>query len=183
MFTNGETLRESAGMTILRVEAGHDLRLVLQSSKPEMLVTHWFNRQYVCPGDGCPACGVYQSRLTLWQIVTVVTGAREQVRLFECSPTSWARLRFMLSWEGNVTVPGTVIIASRRGRNKPVSLEPAGFELAAQERFDSRELLVDAVATVFKIARLREGEEMEVWMDRLRPVLVRELEMAIAKVG
>lgn len=183
MFVSLAGVSVVRGMQILRVEGGQRVVVVAQSAKPELMVTHWFNRQYVCPGDGCPACGVYQSRLTAFFVVTVQCGEKWQQRLCELSAQSLSRLKFMAGWEDMCLESGMGISLTRSSRRKPVFAEPLEFRGEVWPELVGPEVLLDAIGILMKLPARMRLESGRDWCERIRPFCVAQLEQAIRTAG
>ena len=184
MFVTHGTDQAFETVRLLRIPAGSSARVTVQSEAVEVVRTHWFGRQYACPGEDCPACESYQSRLTSFLVVTVFTGKVWVPGLLELTPTELSRVKFMLQWGAGEVVPGVVLLVSRKTARSGVRVEPQDCEggpvLAA---LSSREVLFNSVCRLLALPSAKEGESSGHWQERVRPFLVGRLFAAIEKMG
>lgn len=169
---------------VLKVEPGHSCKITLQSGHFQLVTTHWFGRQFVCPGHGCPACEGYQARISCFFLATCWTGKVWIPGMFEICPSELARLQFMMSWDADVVRAGACVMLSRKGPRTSVRCEPLeqdGGEILAA--LDSRPLLVNSVCRLLRLPHLRSDETADQWQSRVRPFLIANLDGAIRKVG
>jgi len=169
---------------LVKIAPGTSARVTIQSEVAEVIRTHWFGRQYVCPGVDCPACECYQSRLTVFILVTVFSGKVWVPGLLELTPAALSRLRFMLEWEAGSVVPGVVVLVSRRSLRSGVVAEPldqVGGELLGS--LSSSEVLFNSVCRLLGMPSIRKGESDDQWQERVRPFLNARLAKVIAEKG
>jgi len=184
MFVSHGTDQAFETVRLLRIPAGSSARVTVQSETVEVVRTHWFGRQYACPGDGCPACECYQSRLTCFVVVTVFTGKVWVPNLLELTPAELSRVRFMLEWDAGEIVPGVVLHVSRKSARSGVRVEPQDVEGGQVLRsLSSREVLFNSVCRLLALPSAKDGEVQSAWTERVRPFLVSRLQLAIEKMG
>ncbi len=125
MFNRASEVEVVRGIQLLKVQPMHETEVVVVSTRPELVVTHWFERQYVCPGEGCPACGTYQSRLQVFLLGLVRLDGAGHVRLIELSAQSFSRLKMMTMFEGcEGCLLGLRVRLFRKAVRRPVIAEP-----------------------------------------------------------
>lgn len=183
MFVPVEGVPMVRGIGLLKIVPGMLAKCTVQSSLPEIVVSHWFGRQFICPGLDCPACATYASRLSVWNLVTVEIAGKVQPRLLELSQQSWARVRFMLQMEETDVVAGSVLLLRRSSMRQPVIAEPAAESSVRREELAGMGVLLDALAVLFKLPPRRGEEVPKLWLDRIRPFVTSELERGIAARG
>lgn len=183
MFCPSGGLSVTKALSVLKVPAGSRVKVGIQSERPELLVTHWFGRQFVCGGGDCPACGTYASRLGVWNVVQVVVGNSLQPRLLELSSQSWARLRFMAGWEDAESLGGVAVELYRSSLRRPVLAEPCSDVIPVNSRLASADTLLDGLGVLFQLPARRDGESGVEWADRIRPVVVSRVERAMLAAG
>lgn len=169
---------------ICKVVAGQSCRVTVQSSQPQMVASHWFGRQLVCPGADCPACEAYQTRVSAFFLGTLFTGKVWVPAMFEVCPSEVARVRFMASWEEGKMEPGLCITMSRKNARSSLRCEPlpdgGGPILPA---LDDGRLLLRSVCRLLQLPPLLNHESETEWQARVMPILAGRLSHAIATVG
>lgn len=184
MFVSHGTDQAFETVRLLAIPAGSSARVTVQSDAVEIVRTHWFGRQYACPGEGCPACENYQSRLTCFMVVTVFTGKVWVPALLEVTPTELSRVRFMLEWESGEVVPGIVLLVTRRTLRSGIRVEPQDQEGGAiLGSLSSREVLFNSVCRLLALPSSKKDETPDVWDERVRPFLIARMQAAIEKIG
>lgn len=179
----GQVAVVGRGLQVLKVGAGTRARVCMQSERVEVVTTHWFERQFVCPGWDCPACGTYAARVMVFFAGVVQVGQRWEPRLCEVTAQSWSRLVFLCAAEGWDVAPGLLMEV---GRDKPRSglrVEPIGAEAEVSAVLSSRERLLDALSLLFKLPARGVEEAAEVWVKRVRSAAVAQIEGAIRFAG
>lgn len=183
MFVSSPGVSVVKALGLVKVVERSRVQVIVQSEAAELLVTHWFGRQYVCPGLDCPACGTYQSRLSVWNVVLMRGGDSLQPRLLELSAQSWARLKFMAGWEDSESLSGLVVDLHRGSMRRPVIAEPAGGRGEVVPLLSSGVRLLEALAVVFKLPLPGREEASPAYCSRVRPLVVRRLEAAMGREG
>jgi len=183
MFVPVEGVPMSKGIALLKIIPGMVGKCTVQSVLPELVVTHWFGRQFICPGPDCPACETYAARLSVWNLVTVEIAGKVTPRLLELSQQSWARLRFMMQFEADDTVRGAVVVLRRGTMRSAVVCEPAGETGVTRAELAGCEPLLDSLAVLFKLPPRRVDEVARVWLERIRPFCLAQLEKGIVGRG
>lgn len=171
------------GLQVLKVPAGTRARVCMQSDRVEVVTTHWFERQFVCPGWDCPACGTYVCRTMVFFVGVVHVGQRWEPRLVEVTAQSWSRLTFLSEAEGVVIGPGLLMEIGRERQRSGLRIEPLEESGELSVVLRPRERLLDALSLLFRLPARGVDESGEGWVKRVRPAAVAHLESAIRKSG
>jgi len=173
----------SRGCLVLKLEAAHSTRVCLQSEEVEVCQTHWFDRQVLCSGWDCEACGTYATRVAVFQIAVVERGPQWSPCVVELTATEWSRTRMLAKMEGLRLGPGTLCELSRgskRSAIRCVALEDTD-EVSAVLR--TRERLIDALSVLFKLPLRFAEESSAAWCERVHPQVARQVAASIRAVG
>jgi len=171
------------GLTIVRVGVGSQMEVCVQSGEVETCQTHWFDRQYLCPGFDCPACGTYAGRLSVFLVVTVRSQALWVPGLLELTAASWSRVRMLAQMESLSVTSGLVLGLSRSSVRRGVRAEPIGSGGVVSPELVTRERLIDAISLLFKLPARVAEETAAAWCERMRPAVVGQMASAIRRVG
>lgn len=171
------------GLQVLKVSAGHRARVCMQSERVEVVSTHWFERQLVCPGWDCPACGVYQVRTMVFFVGVVWVVERWEPRLVEVTSQSWSRLVFLSEADGFRVGTGLGMEIGRHSARSGLRIEPVDVCGEVSDVLRSREKLLDALSLLFRLPARGVAESGEAWVKRVRPAAVVHLEKAMVKGG
>jgi len=184
MFVEQENLVVGRrGVVLLKVPAGSRAKVCLQSLEVEVVQTHWFGRQFLCPGWDCPACGVYAARVGVFQLAVVQRGPEWSPVLLELTAAEWARTRMLGDMTGLIPGPGVVCSLSRGSARSAVRCQPVSRSDERSEFLSSRERLVDVLGLLFKLPGRVTEESVGAWCERVRPAVAEQLSRAIARVG
>ena len=174
---------EARGLRVVRVPSGAVVRVVVQSVGGETVSSHWFGRQVLCPGVGCPACGHQSVRVAVFLVGLVETCGKYGPCLLELAAGSYSRVRMLAQMEGFEVGPGLVLELSRRHSRAPLRAEPVEGCGKISERLGEEDVLLDAVSILYRLP-LRSGfGSMKEWLDAARAVAMSAIEKAVATVG
>jgi len=139
---------------------------------------HWAGKQVPCPGDDCPFCGVYSSRLRGFSLV------RDEKRLFllELSAASEARLRGLLACSDLEFVAGLRCEVSRKHMRRPVVIDPVSITAPARPVQFASEVLSNSVAVLLGWPTRLVSEPMESWATRVESYAQRHAEVALRAI-
>jgi hypothetical protein len=171
------------GICLLKVAPGQRARVCLQSEHVEIVQTHWFGRQMLCPGWDCPACGTYATRVAVFQIGVVWQGPEWRPVLVELTAGEWARTRMLAQMEGLELGLGVVCELSRGGPRSAVRCVPIERTGEISVVLQTAERLTDALALLFKLPARGDGEGSKAWCERIRPAVATQLAAAIRSCG
>lgn len=171
------------GLQVLKVAAGTRARVCMQSEVVEVVTTHWFERQFVCPGWDCPACGTYASRVMVFFVGVVQVGRRWEPRLVEVSSQSWSRLTFLSLAEGFKVSAGLLMEFARERPRSGLRVDPVEGTDEVSVVLSSRERLLDALSLLFRLPARAVEESGEQWVKRVRTSAVVQIEGAIRHAG
>lgn len=171
------------GLTLLRVMAGSRSEVVLQSDQVEVVRTHWFERQILCPGWDCPACETYSSRVAVFFVALAVVGPRVQPVLVEVTASEWARCGLLSRMGVGVVEAGGRLEISRSAARRAarVTLTDVGGTVVPELR--TRERLIDAISLLFNLPARAPAELASSWCDRVHSAVVEQASLAIRKSG
>lgn len=171
------------GVVLLKVQPGGRARVCLQSVHVEVVQTHWFGRQMLCPGWDCPACGTYATRAAVFQVALVLQGPEWRPCLVELTASEWSRTRMLAQMEGIEVGPGVVCELSRGGSRSAIRCVVVEATTGVSSVLSTHERLVDALSLLFKLPVRNEGEAAKAWIERIRPVVAGQLSASIRAVG
>lgn len=173
----------SRGIVLLRIMPGSRARVCLQSDEPEVVQTHWFDRQYLCPGWDCPACGTYATRVAVFNVAVVARGPEWSPCLVELTASEWSRTRMLAQMEGIRVTAGTLCELSRGGPRSAVRCVATEETVEGSVVLRSRERLIDVLGLLFKLPLRSEEESAKAWCERVRPAVATQLLAAIRSRG
>lgn len=137
----------SWGLPVLRVNAGSEVEVSVQSLTPVFADTHYFGRQFFCAGEDCPGCGVKPPRTRVFFLATLTHGQKRTV-LVENSAAMWSRLSGLLQMGADGWQPGLLLSLSRRRANSPLIMDPLGNGGPVAPRFETSLPLLAALAVL-----------------------------------
>jgi hypothetical protein len=178
----GERYERRTRLRVLKVKGGMVLDLVARRSEPLGHITHWVGRaNYMCPGEGCPACmaaiggrwvGVLPVRVLCGEVL-------RPTQLLELTGSAWARLDGLLRMDGQRELIGTRLHVSRRRDRDAILLDPD----VDGDRFNVKVFpdwaLLDALATLYHLPRCLEGWDAATWSEAAKEKAFARLEVAV----
>lgn len=173
----------SRGVVLLKLAAGSRARVCLQSDEPEVVQTHWFERQYLCPGWDCPACGTYATRVAVFQVAVVERGPEWVPCLLELTASEWSRTRMLAQMESIRLVAGTECELSRGSARSAIRCVAVRSMGEASAVLRTRERLIDVLSLLFKLPLREREESAKAWCERVRPAVATQLGAVIRRVG
>jgi len=171
------------GLFLLKVMPGSRTQVVLQSDAVEVVQTHWFDKQYLCPGWDCPACGTYGGRVGVFFVGLVRQGPEWAPCLVELTAGAWSRAGMLIQMESMEIGPGLCLELSRHSARKGVRAEPVEWTENINPLLATRERLVDALGVLFRLPARGLEETAAVWVERVRSAVAKQIEDAVRKVG
>jgi len=178
----GTAARAAWALPLLRVAPGQVTQLTVQSESIIYFELHWLDKNYVCPGDGCPSCCESLARMKGYFIALVHVGDRSTSCLVEAPPSSIQRLLDQIAMEQGVLKPGLQLTVHRRAKNRSVSFDlgDEGGRVIDQLTPDHRTL--SATAVLFGLPLPRREETTDEYVLRAEPV-ARNLLLMATKLG
>lgn len=173
----------SRGLLLLKVEAGTRARVCLQSEEPEVCQTHWFERQVLCSGWDCEACGTYASRVAVFQVAVVQRGPEWTPCLVELTASEWSRTRMLAKMESLRLGPGTLCELSRGSRRAAIRCVGVEETTQVSAALKPRERLIDGLAVLFKLPLRFADETAAAWCERVHSQVARQIAASIRAVG
>lgn len=174
----GEPVRGD-GVKVFKVVEGSCLCFVAVSDAVVWVRQHWMRRAVLCScDDACPGCEWNNARTVGFLAVEDDRGRRG---LLEVSPPALDRLfglQRMQEDASPTTLLGLRFNASRLRRRTPLVLEPLEFVDEVAEATVLR--VARAVACLFRLPRVQDGEEVRTYFERVKCVLHERAAEAVA---
>lgn len=179
MVVNSVPTSTSTGaLPVLRIRAGDKVGLRIISIDLPWVQTHFVDRQYLCPGEGCPLCFSRAVREHGYLIVQTTTYREKRVYLLEVTPSTYEHMRSLALLEGEMRLLGLEVEASRRRANSPLRLEYVGHSSLPKDCLVSRLKILTALAVLYQLPSPYEGEGDFAWAARVRPATMKQAEFA-----
>lgn len=167
-------------LPLVRCRAGTRTAVWFLGAGPLWASTHWIERQMICPGPECPACGLTPGRD--FGYLGVAYGAEHsslRVGILEVSLATFGRLDGLCRMEGRPVARGLGLELSRKFPKSPLVATPLLCEPPATlPAFDSSGLL-SAVATLYRLPQPQILESAADWSQRVGPAALRMIEAAV----
>lgn len=179
MSMNLEAPSKRAVWSIVRVAAGHDVRVTLLSADWLRLTTHFFCGTFLCAeGDDCPACALLPGR-SYWYLPCIVAGTGG-LGILELSATTSADLEQRSKFGGVGLRAGVEVRISRRSRKAPCRCEVVGaYEAMALARLHE---WASGLFRIYGFGPLQPDETIEAYGDRIREVVRRRAQVVADRV-
>lgn len=150
---------------------------------------HWLGkRSYVCPATECPACN--QSIGAKWiglLYVAICTDEHPTAKhgLLELTEAAYYRLRDLGQLMGCSIDAHLSMTVSRRSRKSPLMFysPERGEKFPEVKKIATKEVIADAMATLYGLPAIAEGEKATIWSARVedaaRTLLTNQLRMLL----
>lgn len=182
----GEKLtRSRMRMRLLKVQTGTAVECAVVGAELASLRLHWIGgRSYVCPGGDCPACMEVASRWAGFVpvLVSMGPGSPKGVLLLEVTESAWARFDGLCRLEQDRELFGMRIAVMRRRVKEPLCIDPLGRADLGERKPIALSTCYDALATLYGLTSVREGETVGEWSSRAESGARHALELAIARL-
>lgn len=145
---------------VLRLKVGHKSEMVLLSSKPFCLTTHYVGTTIPCAGQDCPLCETLCQR-GLWYVAGAVNG---RCMMVEFGGASYGLLEQHAKLLHGGLRPGQVYRLERHASRRPTWSECVGFKegVRAVDHFD----LCKHVMALYKFPPPNPDETIETYERR-----------------
>lgn len=176
---NLEAPSKQAVWSVVRVVAGHDVRVTLLSGDWLRLTTHFFFGTLLCAeGEDCPACALLPGR-SYWYLPCIVAGSG-RLGILELSSTTSADLEQRSKFSGVGLRAGVEVRISRRSKKAPCRCEVVGSNEAAP----SAQLheWASGLFRIFGFGPLHPEETIEAYGARIREVVRRRAQVVADRV-
>ena len=174
-------MRSRWALPLLRVMTGATVELSVQSENGIFFELHWLEKNYVCPGDDCPACADNVARVKGYFCALVSTGSGWQPVLVEATPSGVTRLYDQLRLEGCELKSGVRVTAFRRAKNRPVLFNLSGEAGPVDSTLSGDYRTLSACAVLFGLPLPERDEILTDYGARAVPVARNQLIVAVRR--
>jgi hypothetical protein len=183
MVINGGELRARWSLPLVRVNPGVAVVVALGGSRWFHFGVHWVDRGFLCPGEECPGCLSGPPRVMGYRVARFATSSRRGACLLELSALSVSRLSGLLAMEGLSEGDVCTVELSRSHVRSPVRAEPVAAVDPSMTALLADVHTLNAVALLYGLPHVGEQEDVDAWVDRVRPAARARLRLAVGRAG
>lgn len=167
-------------LPLLKVMPGQKFEVVLGGTRWWFFGSHWLERQFLCVGVDCEGCVYGAPRVMGYRVALLDGGGKLRPVLLEAPLPSVSRFESLAAMEALCFERGARCELTRKHRRAGVTLEAAvPLPDPCAERLTDQQT-VGAVAVLFNLPTIEEGEPPMTWAERVRLVAHARLVAAIA---
>jgi len=178
---NGSGSHSAFALGVVKVPPRTRQRLTWQSAGVLNINTHWIGRRLWCAEEDCPGCGVAPTRTVSYVVVTWDNLGELRPQLLETTPHELQRLEALGQMEGLELEPGLVLDASRNKSRSPTRLEPVACGGKVLDKLKPPRICVAAASVLAGVPLPAADDDLQAYVDRIKPALRVRLEQAIAQ--
>lgn len=169
----GEKPSKRVRFPVVKVRPGHGVLLRCVAEDVFSFHVHWLGaRSVMCPGDDCGAClqGIGCKWLGLLMVESFdLDQHRRYSGLLELTESAYGRLDDVRRCTGRENLLGFVFEASRRSKRSPLGFVLSDEATSIPSAYSEvrAETIADAVATLYGLPSLIDGETVSAWSHRV----------------
>lgn len=162
-------------VSIAKINAPQSHSFIFSSERFPVYEIHFIGRAFICPGDGCAACGVVSKRLH----GLGVSGTNRHVTFVEFGAPSIVRLDAIRREMDLQKIIGSRWTVNRPSNKRPLQVCFVGFEPSSTYEVISDQTLMRAISRLYSVPSPESSWCWDTYAERIKESLHRQIKKAL----